>query len=94
MNEEEIQQHLSNALEELRLCVTAVGNDEEQRTLLYHAGRTINALMCLRHKPTSPISPAQAVFTHCNVCGHVLVRADELAAGMCAICANEEMPEE
>lgn len=34
------------------------------------------------------------VFTHCNVCGRGLVRADELAVGMCAICANEEMPEE
>jgi len=30
---------------------------------------------------------------HCNVCGRELVRRDERAIGMCAICANEEEPE-
>lgn len=31
-------------------------------------------------------------FRNCNVCGRGLVREDEFAAGMCAVCANEEMP--
>lgn len=30
------------------------------------------------------------VFKNCNVCGRELMRADEFAAGMCAVCANEE----
>lgn len=31
------------------------------------------------------------VFTNCNVCGRELMRSDEEAIGMCAICANEEI---
>jgi hypothetical protein len=31
------------------------------------------------------------VFRNCNVCGRGLARADEFAAGMCAVCANEEI---
>jgi hypothetical protein len=34
----------------------------------------------------------EAIFKNCNVCGRELVREDELAVGMCAICANEEIP--
>ncbi len=34
-----------------------------------------------------------AVFRNCNVCGRSLVREDELAVGVCAICANEELEE-
>jgi hypothetical protein len=33
------------------------------------------------------------VFKNCNVCRRSLRRRDEFAAGMCAICANEEIPE-
>jgi hypothetical protein len=33
---------------------------------------------------------ADPVFTKCNVCGRELVRQDELKAGVCAVCANEE----
>lgn len=33
------------------------------------------------------------IFTTCNVCGRELVRQDELAVGMCAVCANETIPE-
>lgn len=36
----------------------------------------------------------EAIFKNCNVCGRQLVRQDELAIGMCAICANEEVPDE
>lgn len=32
------------------------------------------------------------VFRNCNVCGRELARVDELAIGMCVICANEIMP--
>ncbi len=32
------------------------------------------------------------IFKNCNVCGRGLVRDDELSCGMCAICANEEIP--
>lgn len=28
----------------------------------------------------------------CNVCGRELIRRDEKAIGCCAICANEEIP--
>jgi hypothetical protein len=31
----------------------------------------------------------EPVFSNCNVCGRELMRDDELAVGMCAICANE-----
>lgn len=31
----------------------------------------------------------QHIFSRCNVCGRELVRDDEFAIGMCAICANE-----
>lgn len=34
------------------------------------------------------------VFQNCNVCGRGLIRNDELAVGMCAICANEEVEED
>lgn len=40
------------------------------------------------------LSGTRPVFSHCNVCGRGLVRADELAVGMCAICANEEITQE
>jgi hypothetical protein len=29
------------------------------------------------------------IFRNCNVCGRTLLREDEFAAGVCAICANE-----
>lgn len=35
-----------------------------------------------------------AVFKNCNVCGRELKRQDELAAGMCAVCANEEIDDD
>lgn len=38
--------------------------------------------------------PDEPVFRHCNVCGRELKRKDELAVGMCAICANEEISDE
>lgn len=34
----------------------------------------------------------EPIFQNCNVCGRELVRGDEYAVGMCAICANEEIP--
>jgi hypothetical protein len=45
------------------------------------------------HENLSPadVCKFKPVFTTCNVCGRTLVRKDELAAGMCAICANEEL---
>lgn len=35
----------------------------------------------------------QPVFKHCNVCGRTLALGSEFEAGMCVVCANEEMPE-
>lgn len=32
------------------------------------------------------------VFRNCNVCGRELKFRGELAIGMCAICADEEIP--
>jgi hypothetical protein len=31
----------------------------------------------------------EPIFKNCNVCGRGLMRADEFAIGMCAVCANE-----
>lgn len=39
----------------------------------------------------SPSNRPKHVFSNCNVCGRELVREDEFAVGMCAICANEEI---
>lgn len=40
---------------------------------------------------TADVKGFKTVFTTCNVCGRTLIRKDEFAAGMCAICANEEL---
>lgn len=39
-----------------------------------------------------PEDRSEPIFTRCNVCGRELVRNDEFAIGMCAVCANEETP--
>lgn len=40
-----LERHLTAAIEELRQCITYLGNDAESRELLYHAGRTIKFLV-------------------------------------------------
>jgi hypothetical protein len=41
----------------------------------------------------SPFRKPEPVFKNCNVCGRTLIHEDELAVGMCAVCANEQVEE-
>lgn len=52
--------------------------------MLKKAGRKVHVIDESKSKD-------EPIFRNCNVCGRGLVRADELATGMCAICANEEV---